>query len=163
MSAPGLFDQVLEAGTELLSKGPRKRTCSTRLILAHIEAVSYVVLTPNGDIEVETFNDPKILYCVRSQPDRVVPLDMGRLLQDFDPLPVNEEFEKLIEQAEGTAQELLTANQPAPSGPEAATDAGFQLVGTSSLPQSRALGPKSTDAAISGSRAGSQEIGRAHV
>ena len=157
MSAPGLFDQIFEAGTELLSKGPRKRTCFTRLILAHIEEVQYVVLTPNGDIEVENFNDPKILYCVRSQPERVVPLDMGRLSQDFDPLPEIDELEKLVEQAEGTAQEFLTAKQPAPSGPESAAEAGFQLVGTSSLPQSRILGPKPTDAAVSGSPAGSRD------
>ena len=104
-----LFDVVQSAGVEILAKGPRKRICTTRLILVHIQDKVYVVLTPRGEIVVESFDNPDVLYGERLLPDRAIPLALGKLNEDFDPMPSQDEFETLVAQAEAQADEVLAS------------------------------------------------------
>ena len=80
-----MFDAILDPGIEVLVKGPRKRLCTTRLLLAHVQDKDYIVFTPNGEVDVESFDTPNATYAERTPPDRMVPLALGRLGEDFDP------------------------------------------------------------------------------
>ena len=109
-----MFDVVQQAGIEVLAKGLRKRICTTRLLLSHVQGYEYVVLTPNGDVQVEQFDPSTATYVERNPADRSIPLTMGRLNEDFDPMPSQEDFEQLVARAETQADELLASREAAP-------------------------------------------------
>ena len=102
-----IFDSVLEAGVEVISVASRKRLSSTRIILAHIDDLEYMVLSPNGDIEVEHFDPSGARYAIRDDINRDIPTGFGRLSEDFDPVPNPEDLDALIERAESDARDLL--------------------------------------------------------
>ena len=102
-----IFDSVLEAGVEVISVASRKRLSSTRIILAHIDDLEYMVLSPNGDIEVEHFDPSGARYAIRDDINRDIPIGFGRLSEDFDPVPSPEDLDALIERAESDARDLL--------------------------------------------------------
>ena len=96
-----LFDHTQLPGTEVLAKAQRKRSCTTRIILAHVGQQRYLVLTPAGEILDEDFGAMAgCLFAIRDFQSRAVPLSFGKLLSDFEPVPDLSEFEDLVERAD---------------------------------------------------------------
>jgi hypothetical protein len=110
--ATSIFDTIIDGGVEIVSKGMRKRIGVTRLILATVENLDYMVLTPEGDIELETFGAEGVQYAIRDKPERTLPRTLGRLTSDFDPVPSSDELEDTIGRAERKQRkyELLGLN-----------------------------------------------------
>ena len=95
-----MFDESnpLDPGTEIVVKEGRKRTCAAKMILGFVSGAEYVVLSPDGHVGPEDFSDTKFKVCLRFV-DRSFPLLMGENGDDFDPVPDQNEFETLVDQA----------------------------------------------------------------
>jgi hypothetical protein len=173
MSSRSLFDETIEAGTEILIKVKNKRSSVARLILSHVQGKQYVVLTPSGEIVLDDFSDVATA-AIRDASSRSIPLGMGKVTEDFDELPSSDEFNALADQGDELAEKtraespgnVVQSAQPAlvrktavllapppTSGSVAAPLSGGLGALASALGGITPLAPKASTAAVVGSDA----------
>jgi hypothetical protein len=134
------FDTTIAPGEEVLVRGRNKRSCVSRPILAHVQNKQYIVLTPGGQMMNEDYANASGAE-IRDHETRAGALGLGKITEDFEVLPTNDEFFELADRANAMAAEYRTSTEfqvQAPEQPAAAltvaASAAAQSPGGSSQP-----------------------------
>ena len=114
MSTDGDVDDQLILGAVVFAKFRGKRKFENRLLLSHIQEKEFMALAPDGSLSAEDFG--KVSQIFFNADD--LPQGAARSTVLFDALPTADEFNALMDTANGERDEILASREVAAAAPQ---------------------------------------------